>query len=371
MVDVVGKRFSLRAIWILVCSVIVVAGFGSLGWFWTQERSAHAGTKSTLAATQTQLATTESELASTHEQLDTTNRTLSSTRDQLAGVQRNLADVNTMLSDTVVKLDAAKADISGLGLQLAKTIIEKDQTAVQLSQTQKQVQDLQVTNVSLRNRVQALETEQSKYYVTGFYCTGSMEPYITCADEAVFKRVFATRSIQVGTVISFRDPPGCGSTGGVSTAHRVVEIRIGGGSYLYRTQGDNVRAPDPCWVPLVYVNGVLALVRKNARPENVIDTTAYRIAQQELDSISDQIDAVDRQYDATLSLYLSEDNRLCGYARVLNITCWLSSGNYAYLLSLESNVETLRVRGSHLVAAYDSKVIELKAIECRLFKLCG
>jgi hypothetical protein len=316
-----------------------------------------------LSATKTALATTEGQLTATGKELETAKRDLASTVGQLDATIRDL-------SATKIALGDANADRANIRVQLANTLSEKALLGTQLSQTQTQVQTLQTTNNSLRNRVQQLEAEQSKYYVSSFYCTGSMEPYITCADEAVWKLVFVSSDIRVGTVISFRNPPACASGRGGSTSHRVIDIKMEGGSWLYRTKGDGNRAADPCWIPTAYVNGVLALLRKGARPENVIDTTEYRIATQELYSIADQRDIVNRQYEAAWALYSSEYARLCGFSLGLNITCYVSSSNVLYLNSLYSYADTLWRRFNQLADAYSIKLIQLLEIECRIFKLC-
>ena len=345
--------------------------------FFVREIDAHSNTRQQLADTQSQLRKADSELADTQSQLRKADSELADANGRILVLNESVATGNRLL-------EAARADNSSLRgqvnetnsnlvnvrAQLASTLTEKDGLSAQLSQVQKNVQALQVTNASLQSRVTALETEQSKYYVGTFACSGSMEPYITCADDAVWKRAFVPSDIKVGTVISFREPPGCTSGSGHTTAHRVIEIRTQYGSLAYLTKGDNNRTSDPCLVPLAYVDSVLALLRKNTRPENVIDTTEHRIAIQQLNAIQDQRDSVQQQYEAALADYGTEDDRLCGYARYYNRTCFLSSSNLRYLSSLQSWVETLRQRFNQLVAEYNSKAAQTKAIQCRLFKAC-
>ncbi|MSP78132.1 MAG: signal peptidase I, partial [Dehalococcoidia bacterium] len=287
---------------------------------------------------------------------------LQQTKLDLAATQAELAATNTRMSSTRAELDAANVTIASTRAQLSTTQNAREDALYNMTITRTKLDAALV-------RVKMLETEQAKYYVSTFACTGSMEPYITCADEAVWKRVFVPANIQVGTVIAFRNPTECSFRVGGTTAHRVIEVKPDGASYLYHTKGDNNRAADSCWVPLANVSGVLALVRKDARPENVIDTTEYKIARQELSAIADQKDAVEKQYEAALVLYQSTFDRYCGNARQLKVTCTLPPDTHKVVNPLYLSQEALSQQLNQLFEAYQRKGKALDAIQCKLFKL--
>ncbi len=112
-------------------------------------------------------------------------------------------------------------------------------------------------------------------------------------------------------------------------------------------------------------------MRKDARPQNVIDTTEYKKVQAELDAIIDQKEAAGKAYEAAQAVYYQNYDRLCPNARRLNQQCIVSGSNFQALDSLYLNAESLRVKFNELVGAYNRKLGELKAVECKLFKLCG
>ena len=104
-------------------------------------------------------------------------------------------------------------------------------------------------------------------HIVGFACTGSMEPVITCLDEARWLDDFKPEDITVGSTISF--DPDCWESiaDGSSTAHRVLKIRIVNGVHQFWPKGDNNEEPDGCWVPETNVNGYIIAIYKNVRPE--------------------------------------------------------------------------------------------------------
>ena len=101
----------------------------------------------------------------------------------------------------------------------------------------------------------------------GFACTGSMEPVVTCLDEATWLEDFRPEDITVGATISFH--PGCFDAGeGRGTAHRVEAVEVRDGVHYYWPKGDNNLEADGCWVPEQNVRGYIVEMHRNVRPEN-------------------------------------------------------------------------------------------------------
>ncbi len=96
-----------------------------------------------------------------------------------------------------------------------------------------------------------------------FACTGSMEPAITCEDQADGIRPTSHADIDVGTIVAFSPPGGCLSG---STVHRVIDEREVGGEYSYRTQGDSNPNPDPCWIPYANIEYIVTNIRPCSDP---------------------------------------------------------------------------------------------------------
>ena len=134
---------------------------------------------------------------------------------------------------------------------------------------------LKVRIVELEAEVQKLEERRRPLILAdggikrgGFSCTGSMEPVLTCLDEATWLSEFEPQDIVVGTTISFN--PSCGGDEADNswTAHRVMEIKVENGQHYYWPKGDNNPTEDGCWVPARHVRSYIVEIHRNVRPEN-------------------------------------------------------------------------------------------------------
>ena len=137
------------------------------------------------------------------------------------------------------------------------------------------VDDLRTKASALRDEIEELEEWRRPLILaldsaatSGFKCTGSMEPTITCLDRATFLTNFRPEDIVVGATISFN--PNCWEDGasGRGAAHRVADIELRGGIYHYWPKGDASDEPDGCWIPQTSVRGYIIEIHKNAVPEN-------------------------------------------------------------------------------------------------------
>ncbi len=221
---------------------------------------------------------------------------LSSERDDLAAQHEDLGFRHSDLQVQYEKLGLQRDDLadrhedlgfrhSDLQAQYEKLGLQRDELAAQFEDLSFRHSDLQLavgTVDDLRTKASALrdEIEELEEWrrplilaldsaaTSGFKCTGSMEPTITCLDRATFLTNFRPEDIVVGATISFN--PNCWEDGasGRGAAHRVADIELRGGIYHYWPKGDASDEPDGCWIPQTSVRGYIIEIHKNAVPEN-------------------------------------------------------------------------------------------------------
>ena len=238
----------------------------------TERNAALLGTVETTRAT---LAQTETELTETQDDLKETADTLEDTRGSLMQTQESLAETVTALETQNalnVRLGAEnstlRADKAGLEESL-ETITDRYDDLVARVGTKNELDD---DIDDLRSEIRRLENQRRPLVLSpgdtgrgGFLCTSSMEPAITCLDEATWLTDFRPEDIVVGTTIAFS--PACnGDRRGV--AHRVIDIEVRNGTYYYWPKGDNNRLPDGCWVPETNVDRYIIEIHRDVRPEN-------------------------------------------------------------------------------------------------------
>ena len=221
---------------------------------------------------------------------------LSSERDDLAAQHEDLGFRHSDLQVQYEKLGLQRDDLadrhedlgfrhSDLQAQYEKLGLQRDELAAQfedLSFRHSELQlavgtvdDLRTKASALRDEIEELEEWRRPLILaldsaatSGFKCTGSMEPTITCLDRATFLTNFRPEDIVVGATISF--DPNCWEDGASArrTAHRVADIELRGGIYNYWPKGDASDEPDGCWIPQTSVRGYIIEIHKNAVPEN-------------------------------------------------------------------------------------------------------
>ena len=189
----------------------------------------------------------------------------------------------------VASLSAANAKVLTNGAELETRLADAQEEyrvlAVQLEEARARYRELEAAGGTLRGLDQSVQERQEEIQKllerraplilglalarTGrFKCTGSMEPTLSCLDEATWLRDFYPEDIQVGAIISF--DPGCheDQPDGVGTAHRVLKVREQDGLYHYWPKGDGAEEPDGCWIPETQVSGYLIEVQRGVHPEN-------------------------------------------------------------------------------------------------------
>ena len=175
---------------------------------------------------------------------------LSQDRASLQARYDVLSQERTALQQTYGALSSAVGTLEGVKFQV--------------SGLQQQVQSLNGDIARLQAARAPLIVES---YRVGFACTGSMEPKITCLDEATWLSNFRSQDIIVGTVISFAPTAEC-KLSSTRVAHRVISIKVEAGNTYYRPKGDANSSDDPCWIPSSNVDGYIIALYKNTRLEN-------------------------------------------------------------------------------------------------------
>ena len=235
-----------------------------------------------LSARTAALRATETDLRRTSDSLTATSISLAETQDDLMDTQATLAEVSTALESE--KEHNSQLVVANTTLESQKSALEDNKLALESelkvatrkyedlveragnrNQLQAQIDALQIEISRLQNLRRPLILQPGELRRGGFLCTGSMEPLLTCLDEATWLTDFDPADIVVGSTISFS--PSCwGSKRG--TAHRVKKIEIRDGEYYFWPRGDNNRADDGCWVPASNVRGYITDFHRNVRPEN-------------------------------------------------------------------------------------------------------
>ena len=189
------------------------------------------------------------------------------------------------------------------------------------------VQDLRLQETSLLDEIAGLEEQRRPLILgfgstsrRGFACTGSMEPTITCLDEATWVRHVRPEDITVGATITY-DPDCSEEHGdGIGRAHRVVDIKFEDGQHWYWPQGDANEEPDGCWVPAGNIRGYIIEIHRNAVPENAPLRDIVNAARADYEAAANAYDVAEAKYLAILE-------RHCG--QTPPELCFLNPGPFA------------------------------------------
>ncbi len=221
----------------------------------------------TLAHEKTVLMQEYNHLKSAHEQLADANRQLGARHEALQVVHQDLQTSHQTLQGSHQELQGSHQTLKTryADLDAEHTALTKAAGTVETLETQAGSLRTEIAQLEERRRPLILADER----VSGFRCTGSMEPKLTCLDTATWLYDFQPEEVVVGATISFKsnacwlnDPPNS------NTAHRVTDIKVSGGVHYYWPQGDANSGPDDCWVPHTSVRGYIIEAHKNTRPQN-------------------------------------------------------------------------------------------------------
>ena len=356
-----------------------------------ETRTELAVTENTLSSTLHTLAATEIALAESQDALTDTRADLRETGDTLT--EQRVANVSLMAENRALDIakeavEAAKSDVEatlavanetntaltgeneGLRTDLTATIEDRDDLREDLAGVNAELGALTATHSELETshmtltsqfeelqaqagtaeglrgqirllRQEILDLEEARKPLilgtdatgrSGFACTGSMEPVVTCMDEATWLEDFRPEDITVGATIAFH--PGCYDDGsGRGTAHRVAAVEVRGGVYYYWPKGDNNLEADGCWVPEQDVRGYIVEIHRNVRPENA--------------DLREHVNAAIDDFKDAVAAYYALYDRYCERGQ----RCTVDTSVFVRLQSLERAWETAR---DHLVCWQDS-----------------
>ena len=163
----------------------------------------------------------------------------------------------------------------------------------------------------------------------GFACTGSMEPKITCLDEATYLENPRPEEIAVGATIYFN--PSCwedeGGPDSRGAVHRVMDIKVENGTFFYWPKGDANEEADGCWVPFDHVQGYIIEIHKDVRPENAKLRDRVNDASKKEAEAWAALQAAEERLDELRAAYLAIIERYCGPG-VKPADCSLASPEY-------------------------------------------
>lgn len=259
--------------------------------------------QSSLAASESTNKDLRLDKSNLEESLDTVNKQLANTSEELA----NANDQNMAISRTNAALIQDKAELTGNlaasraaydNLEDEKTKLEEQAGNVEQLMAQATALQEEIDELTAQRRPLLLKVERN-----GFACTGSMEPKLTCLDEVTWLNNFHPMDIVVGAIISFN--PNCwqDEPDGISTAHRVMKIKVENGVHYYWPKGDASREADGCWVPESDVDGYIIEIHKNVQPQNSgLRNSVNRAASLEEEARL-EFEAAETEYDAIIERY--------------------------------------------------------------------
>ena len=343
-----------------------------------------SGALNTLATTEVALADSQDALADTQATLQETDSALTEQRaanvtltaeygvlqaakeaveadnDDLETDLRAANDRNTALSSenaglmanltaTIADRDGLRTELTGAQVELGVLTVTHNKLEASHMTLTTQFEELQTqagTAEGLREQIrllrqEILELEEARKPLilgvdatgrSGFVCTGSMEPAVTCLDEATWLEDFRPEDITVGATIAFH--PGCGGDdSGRGTAHRVEAIEVVNGVHRYWPKGDNNLEADGCWIPEQNVRGYIVEIHRNARPENA--------------ELREQVNAAIDAWKEAITAYYALYDRYCERDQ----RCTVQSSIFVRLETLERAWERAQ---DHLVCWQDS-----------------
>ena len=245
---------------------------------------------------------------------------------ELAATRQSLIQSYAEVEKGNVEIEKGNTEIRRLDSELAKantTIVELDTSRQRLQRNYNElvaangtIDEIENEARRLRSEIARLEAERRPLILgygsstrSWFACTGSMEPKITCLDEATWLTDFDPADIVVGATIAYA-PPCSGDQKGV--AHRVLNTRVASGAYYFWTKGDAVPEADGCWVHENDVEGYIIKIHKNANMENA--------------EMRARVNGARRAWLNAEAIYNERHIYYCGNLTAEACAPWLSSG---------------------------------------------
>lgn len=265
----------------------------------------------------------ELDLSSAQSRIGTLESDVEAITEAKGMVESSLEAANKTNSSLSASLRTARSEIGDLETENVALELANGDLQSRLSSSEANNERLTTKNQELQAIVDAVDTIEAltaeilelqlqreplipHIERQGFGCTPSMEPKLTCLDEANWLYNFRPEDIVVGSVIAFGNVDECGFDPDTYISHRVMDIKIEDGVYYFWPQGDNNRGPDECWVPDSQIRAYLLEVFKNVRPENaelrdnVLEAKAY------YDEAYDDYEEADAKHVAAMEAWAEE-----------------------------------------------------------------
>ena len=376
-----GRRITTAILAVLILALLIG------GFLYIRDlQSTNAAVASSLTAANQEIAQLQRDKAETETRLSTAyqeNEDLQTSKAEvetsLVTVSQQVADLQVVIADVEAKLTAANQEVTDLqtrssqaesdlataNQQAADLRIGKLAVEVELSTVNQEVADLRSgkaqaesdlaaanqrlqqmdssgqTYEALRAQIDALHVEISDLQeqrkalvptmtVTGFHCTGSMEPAITCLDRATLLTNPKPSEVIPGAVISFARPSTCVLDADY-VLHRVVRRQHMRGQMHYWTKGDNNPEEDNCWIPHNFVRGMIVAIDQNATPENAF-------LRDSVNAVVSRLTEARENHEAALQIY----DDYCQRWTTASGKCELPQGRFATGLQMHDTVETAR-----------------------------
>ena len=294
-----------------------------------------------LQSASARLAAAAAETAGLRAELNARTGQLATQRSGNETLTASLAASRSLLESVAAEKEDLEADLEAAARELADsadaytTLAQAGGSVADLNEARDRLMD---EMAALRDEISDLEEQRRPLIVgshtTGFLCTGSMEPKITCLDSATWLDNFKPANVVVGSVISFAAPPEC-QLGNAHVATRVLDIREEGGVYWYWPKGDALADADGCWVPHTRVYSYLIELDKDVYPEN--SSLRNRV-----NAATAERDATYARFRAAAAVYTRRYQQFCGHAPD---ACRLDAAGLAELDGLYS--EMLRLYWLH------------------------
>lgn len=278
-------------------------------------------------------------LQSTHGKLMAEHDDLTTQHDALTSRHRTLTEEH---GDLTAAHNALDSQYKGLTVQ-HRSLLDRVGD----------VERLEAQIATLEGQLQPLLLSANSRGTAGFACTGSMEPTITCLDEATWVSPDTPERIVVGTTIAFassscwEDAPD-----GRGTAHRVIDIKVENGETFYWPKGDGNREADGCWIPYDAVIGYVVELRRNVRPENAFLRDKVNAAIAALYEAMDELEAVESAWAQVETEYDEAIEQYCGVG-VQPSNCYLGEPAYSIVIDVYNRFDALGAKYDQAYAAFE------------------
>ena len=178
----------------------------------------------------------ENRLTAAEDEVSSLNAQVAERDTRIDGFVSDIITLNAQVAERTTRIAGLVNDNSELRTDYQALVDaggDLEQVRAEEEASQKRVDELEVEIKELQEQRRPLILSPGAVATSGFLCTGSMYPAITCLDRGSWLEEFNPEDIVVGATISFN--PNCWEEGpdDIPTAHRVKEIKVEDGTYYF------------------------------------------------------------------------------------------------------------------------------------------